>query len=189
MATRTDTPPAPSFAAEALKQKSSNTNAPLPRALAKEVGKKFSAKPAPGQRAPRIPFLGFLDAEGKVMEAPELEKVLTPERRNFLKQIARFGPVVRLLHEQEVGYLELGNGRVTEIIVTPVFNDGHLIGAVVYGIKFFDVVADAAERVIAEVGDIESGTWIEGKLYTRTIPDAVREYIREHGLLEPISRQ
>ena len=167
--------PAPGFIAEPLKQKLSSTNAPLPRPLAKAVGKKIGAKPAPGQRAPRIPYLGFLDAEGTVMEAPELEKVLAPERRNFLKQIARFGSVVRLIHEQEVGYLELGNGRVTEIIVTPVFNDGHLIGAVVYGIKFFDVVADAAERAIVEVSDIESGTWIEGKLYTRTIPDAVRD--------------
>lgn len=176
----TDTPPAPARARAWLHRRTVEAKAfqheRLPsRPLAKEVGKKFGAKPAPGQRAPRIPFLGFLDAEGKVMEAPELEKVLTPERRNFLKQIARFGPVVRLLHEQEVGYLELGNGRVTEIIVTPVFNDGHLIGAVVYGIKFFDVVADAAERVIAEVSEIESGTWIEGKLYTRTIPDAVRD--------------
>lgn len=167
-------PPPTGFIAEALRDKLSSTNAPRPRPFAKDLPKKAGGKSAPVPRPARVPFLGFLDAEGKVLEAPELERFLTPERRNFLKLIARFGKVVKQLKEQEVGYLELGNGRVTEVVVTPVFDGQTLLGAVVYGIQFFDVVADATERVIAEVSDIKSGTWLEGKLYTRTIPDSLR---------------
>ncbi len=125
-------------------------------------------------RAPRVPYLGFLDADGKVLEAPELGRFLTADRRFFLDRITRFGKVIGHLQEQQVGYLELRNGRITEIIVTPVRDDEKLVGAVVYGIPFFDVAADATERAISEITDIESGTLLEGKLYTHTIPEVVR---------------
>ena len=168
-------PPPASPVPETLRTNLPTTNTLRPGPLLKDLAKKSTPKTRPIPRAPRVPFLGFLDAEGKVLEAPELERFLTPERRNFLKLIARFGRTVKHLQEQQLGYLELGNGRVTEIIVTPVFDGQRLLGAVVYGIQFFDVVADATERVLADVSDIQSGTWLEGKLYTHSIPADLRE--------------
>jgi class 3 adenylate cyclase len=147
--------------------------APDKRAVAaKEIARRLAA--AKLTRAPRVPFLGFIDADGKVLEAPDLNRFLTPERRNFLDRIASFGKVVGRLQEQQVGYIELRNGRITEVIVTPVRDEEKFVGAVVYGIPFFDVAADYTERAIADITDIETGTFLSGKLHTHTIPEPVR---------------
>lgn len=149
-------------------------SSPDKRAVAaKEIARRLAA--AKLTRAPRVPFLGFIDADGKVLEAPDLNRFLTPERRNFLERIASFGKVVGRLQDQQVGYIELRNGRITEVIVTPVRDDEKFVGAVVYGIPFFDVAADFTERAIADITDIETGTFLSGKLHTHTIPEAVRD--------------
>lgn len=121
------------------------------------------------------PYLGFLDVEGKVVPIPENTRLFTPDRLRFHERLARFGPLVSKLESQQVGYLDLGADRLTEVIVTPVRDDGQIIGAMVYGIQFFDIASALTEKVISDVSDIESGTWLEGRLYTRTIPAEIRE--------------
>jgi class 3 adenylate cyclase len=169
-------PPAP---AEKLKPaKPGNPPDKLRTTLARKLA---AANPA---RAPRVPYLGFLDADGKVLEAPDLARFLTAERRFFLDRIGRFGKIVGQLQEQQVGYLELRNGRLTEVIVTPVRDHEKLVGAVVYGIPFFDVATDANEKVFEDIMDIESGTFHEGKLYTRSIPEDVRAELTQQLAVE-----
>ncbi|MEN9575569.1 MAG: hypothetical protein RL514_3424 [Verrucomicrobiota bacterium] len=137
-----------------------------------ESPKKGGSRPAPPPPVKPTPYLGFLDAEGKVVPIPEHSSALAPDRRRFHERLARFGPLVTKLESQQVGYLDLGADRLTEVIVTPVRDAGQTIGAMAYGIQFFDLAA--SEQVISDVSDIESGTWLEGKLYTRTIPPEIR---------------
>ena len=121
------------------------------------------------------PYLGFLNAEGKVIEPPSILRQRLPDQVKFFERIAKFGQIVAKLESQQVGYLELGANRLTEVIVTPVRDGAETIGAMVYGIQFFDLASAATEKVISDVSDIESGTWLEGKLYTRTIPLEIRD--------------
>ncbi len=154
-----------------------------------ETAKKGGSRPAVPAPTPRTPYLGFIDAEGKVLEIPEASRFLTPDRQRFLAGLKRFGPLVSRLKSQQVGYLDLGGDRLTEVIVTPVRDGEQVIGAAVYGIQFFDIASAVTEKVISDVSDIESGTWLEGKLYTRTIPAEIRtelsrklaEEIRQHA--------
>lgn len=185
-------PPVPTGpVAEAIKQKI--------KAAAEELRGKTPARPGvkpgdskkpAGGRLPipaKTPYLGFIDSEGKVLEIPEVSRFLTPDRQRFLQGLKRFGPLVSKLESQQVGYLDLGGERLTEVIVTPVRDEGQTIGAAVYGIQFFDIASAVTEKVISDVSDIESGTWLEGKLYTRTIPADVRpELVRQ--LAEEIAR-
>lgn len=140
-----------------------------------ESAKKGGGRPVPPAAPKKMPYLGFLDAEGKVVPIPESMHQLSADRRRFHERLARFGPLVSRLESQQVGYLNLGADHLTEIIVTPVRDDEKLIGAMVYGIQFFDVASAVTEKIISDVNDIESGTWLEDKLYTRTIPDEVRD--------------
>jgi class 3 adenylate cyclase len=143
--------------------------------MTESTKKPGGGRPAAPALLKNTPYLGFLDAEGKVVPIPEDSQVLTPDRRRFDERLARFGPVVSKLESQQVGYLNLGADRLTEVIVTPVRDDGKIIGAMVYGIQFFDIASALTEKVISDVSDIESGTWLEGQLYTRTIPTEVRD--------------
>lgn len=140
-----------------------------------ESAKKASGQPVIAAPLKNMPYLGFLDAEGKVVPIPENSRQLTPDRLRFHERLARFGSLVSELESQQVGYLDLGADRLTEVIVTPVRDDGKIIGAMAYGIAFFDAASATTEKVISDVSDIESGTWLEGKLYTRTIPSEVRD--------------
>ena len=183
------TPPAPGPAAPladlkakqverlAIKQAESPKGAERLAAKMAESAKKGGVRPALPMAVPtpRTPYLGFLDAEGKVLPIPENARLISADRRRFNERLARFGPLVSQLESQQVGYLDLGADRLTEVIVTPVRNDGKVIGVMVYGIWFFDIASAATEKMISDVSDIESGTWLEGKLYTRTIPSEVRE--------------
>lgn len=153
-----------------------------------ESAKKGSGKPTVPAPAKTMPYLGFLDAEGKVVPIPESARQLLPDRQRFHERLVRFGSLVAKLESQQVGYLDLGSDRLTEVIVTPVRDAGQTVGAMVYGIQFFDIASAVTERVISDVSDIESGTWVEGRLYTRTIPPEIRdtlsaklsEEIRQH---------
>jgi class 3 adenylate cyclase len=186
-------PPVPSGPiAEAIKQKmKAAAEEQRAKSPARPGGKPADLlkKPAGGRPAipPKTPYLGFLDAEGKVLEIPEASRFLTPDRQRFLERLKRFGSLVSRLESQQVGYMDLGGDRLTEVIITPVRDDGQIIGAMVYGIQFFDIASAVTEKVISDVSDIESGTWLEGKLYTRTIPADIRpELIRQ--LADEISR-
>ncbi len=169
------------------------TNAPTPppappAPIAEAIKQKM--KKAAGGRAvtpAKQPYLGFLDAEGKVVPIPENSRLLTPDRRRFHERLTRFGPMVSKLESQQVGYLDLGADRLTEVIVTPVRDGGQTVGAVVYGIQFFDIASAVTEKVISDVSDIESGTWLEGKLYTRTIPAEIRTELSRQ-LTEEVAR-
>ncbi len=140
-----------------------------------EAAKKPGGRPVVPAPLKNMPYLGFLDAEGKVVPIPENARLLTPDRLRFHERLARFGPLVSKLDSQQVGYLDLGADRLTEVIVTPVRDDGTILGAMVYGIQFFDIASALTEKVISDVSDIESGTWLEGRLYTRTIPEEIRD--------------
>jgi class 3 adenylate cyclase len=173
-------PPAPAGpVAEAIKQKMKAAAEELRGKSPERPGAKpgEGVKKLPGGRLPippKTPYLGFIDAEGKVLEIPETSRYLTPDRQRFLAGLKRFGPLVSKLESQQVGYLDLGGERLTEVIVTPVRDEEQVIGAAVYGIQFFDIASAVTEKVISDVSDIESGTWLEGKLYTRTIPADIR---------------
>ena len=136
--------------------------------------KKLTGKLGAAPPVVRQPYLGFLDTEGNVIEPPGNARTRTPDRAKFFERLAKLGPVIKTLETQQVGYLELGGGRLTEVIVTPVLDEGRILGAMVYGIQFFDAASAATEEVISGVLDIQSGTWMEGRLHTSTIPASVR---------------
>lgn len=154
-----------------------------------ESPKKGGVKTSVPAPAKTTPYLGFLNADGKAVQVPENPRQLSPDRRRFHERLERFGTLVSRLESQQVGYLDLGSDRLTEVIVTPVRDAGQTVGAMVYGIQFYDIASAVTERVISDVSDIESGTWVEGRLYTRTIPPEIRdtlsaklsEEIRKHS--------
>lgn len=154
-----------------------------------ESPKKGGVKASVPAPAKTTPYLGFLNADGKAVQVPENPRQLSPDRRRFHERLERFGTLVSRLESQQVGYLDLGSDRLTEVIVTPVRDAGQTVGAMVYGIQFYDIASAVTERVISDVSDIESGTWVEGRLYTRTIPPEIRdtlsaklsEEIRKHS--------
>lgn len=155
--------------------------------MAETAKKAGGGRPAVPPPLKQMPYLGFLDADGKVVPIPEHARLLTPDRLRFHERLARFGPIVPKLESQQVGYLNLGADRLTEVIVTPVRDDGKIIGAMVYGIQFFDMASAVTEKVLSDVSDIETGTWLEDKLYTRTIPEAIRPELTRQ-LADEISR-
>ena len=124
-------------------------------------------------------FFGFFDAKGSLIAPPagpkfNLSQFLQQPR--FRQQMNQIGRVVPTLKEQQVGYIDPdvdpSRPRLLEIIVTPMIDavSSELIGALVLGFPYADT-----EQVISEVSDIKNGTWLEGRLYTKTIDDAVRK--------------
>lgn len=126
-------------------------------------------------------FFGFFDAKGSLIppaEGPKFNLAQFLKRPRFRQQMTQIGRVVPNLTEQQVGYLDPDidptQPRLLEIIVTPMIDavNSELIGALVLGFPYADT-----EQVISELSDIKNGTWLEGRLYTKTIPISVRQNV------------
>ena len=124
-------------------------------------------------------FFGFFDAKGSLIAPPSGPKFNLAQflkQARFRQQMEQIGRVIPNLTEQQVGYLDPdidpARPRLLELIVTPMIDaaTSELIGALVLGFPYADT-----EQVISEVSDIKNGTWLEGRLYTKTIDDAVRK--------------
>jgi len=156
----------------------------LPEAFrqAQAAGAKLPAfRPeAPPQRR-NASFLLFLDAEGRMLPNPKRDLSELGNRDRMLEQLAKIGSAVTNIDSQVVGYINphaaKNQNLLLEIIVSPVIDSvtREFNGALIIGFKF----ADRAEQTISEVSDIENGVWLEGRLFTRTIPEAAaRELTR-----------
>lgn len=174
------------------------TNAPapiepkLPPRTAEQ--KKDFPKPAPNPKTKGAPatkarpvtrppaaatFVGFMDEMGTVLQPtnglPAIYQTAT--RKRFREQLESMSTPLRKLEAQQTAYMDLtletdAHGRLLELICLPVF-DGETrerLGAFVLGFPYFD----RGEQAISDVSDIENGVWLQGRLYTRTIPEAVR---------------
>ena len=141
-------------------------------------------KPAPkGRPAVEPPaaatFIGFMDAAGSVLQpADGLPAIYqNAARKRFREQLEALAGPLRTLEAQQVAYMDLAMepgtpGRLLELICLPVLDNQtrQRLGTFVLSFPHFD----GGEQAISEVGDIESGVWFQGQLYTRTIPEAVR---------------
>ena len=65
-----------------------------------ESPKKGISKPNVPAPAKPTPYLGFLNAEGKVVPIPETARQLLPDRQRFHERLVRFGPLVPKLESQ-----------------------------------------------------------------------------------------
>jgi len=89
------------------------------------------------------------------------------------------------LKEQEVGYLALDldddQVQLREFIITPIVDpdDGSTLGALVVGLPLTDlgekVMYDFSRK--ADHGELLSGIWLDGRIYTQTVPEGVRELV------------
>jgi len=126
-------------------------------------------------------FIAFMDASGKLLEDPTWKQVAATMRERVQQQMSKLAPILGTLREQEVGYLAMGSEKrsaeLGEIIVTPIVDsttDQH-IGALVIGFPF----QDGGEETISDVNDVDNGVWVDGRLFSRTIPaDTVAELSR-----------
>jgi class 3 adenylate cyclase len=140
----------------------------------------------PGQPAPGAPgrsmneiFVRVLDANGKVLHPVDPRAgIVTPAgKRRLESQLGFIRKSIDNLEAQQVGYLapELGPGRtmLREVIVTRIVHPatGKTLGALVLGFP----LPGLGETVMKEMSEILSGIWLEGQIYSRTIPEELRE--------------
>lgn len=141
-----------------------------------------------GNRALSMPFVRVMDAQGTLIEMRDppsaLKKVFGKNKRQEqLRDFAKRTPV-EALEEQEIGYLatEIENQPVQlrECIVTPIFapDQKKAVGALLLGIP----VHDFGERTMFAFSKqmLSSGLWVDGKVYTETIPESAREEVTAH---------
>jgi class 3 adenylate cyclase len=158
-------------------------------------------QPPPPQLAGRTPSVTVLDARGKILQAkkPGLSIFRRPtpgENRKSQERLFASSVPSDILKEQEIGYLATemdGRGdpraggrdsrektvELREFIVTPIINAGteppeHL-GALIIGFP----VHDFGEGAMYDFSEstLKSGIWLDRKIHTRTIPDAVQEEV------------
>jgi class 3 adenylate cyclase len=191
-------PVPPDLARRAMELRKSN--APFPPDLVaklEEARRKAGlARPVqPPPRPPKAVFFVVLDADGRVME-PTTQRARSflhfEMRRRFQRQFEGARLDVRQLTAQQVGYFDAEGGRdrppLMEVVVTPIIDSAtrEVLGALALAFPFMDT----GEETISAVSEIENGLFVEGKLYSRTIPDDVRreltarlpEEIARHGV-------
>lgn len=121
-------------------------------------------------------FFRFVSAHGDVLPPndPRAGLLDTPDRARWERQLARAGSATSDPEVQQIGYLAPTVGRqprLHEVILTqiidPVRHEG--LGALAIGFAADDIDASA----FAERAQVESGVWLEGRLYTHAIPEAV----------------
>ncbi len=162
-----------------------NAMLPLDPKLAPPASKtKGTPKAAPKARPPVRPpaaatFVGFMDEAGTVLQPTNGLPTIyqSAARTRFREQLEAMSEPLRELEAQQTAYMDLAlegdaQGRLLELICLPVFDNetrGRL-GTFVLSFPYFD----RGEQAISEVGDIENGVWLQGRLYTRTISETVR---------------
>lgn len=140
-----------------------------------------------GPKSAAAPFVRILDAKGTLIELKEPPAALKKtfgknKRQEQLREFAKHVPVAAL-QEQEIGYLatEIENQPVQlrECIVTPIFAPDRkaAVGALLLGIP----VHDFGEKTMFAFSKklLSSGIWVDGKVYTETIPEGVRDEVAD----------
>ncbi|HSI64042.1 MAG TPA: adenylate/guanylate cyclase domain-containing protein [Candidatus Saccharimonadia bacterium] len=129
--------------------------------------------------------LAVVDAEGRIL-VPEKKRatfMFKPDLKNRTEIFSIFKdhPPAEVLKEQGIGYLpmrrETDNAQLREVILTPIVNQGtgNAIGALIMGFP----VRDFGESAMYQFSEkaLQSGIWLGGKVYSKTIPDEVQEAV------------
>ncbi len=152
--------------------------------VARAVARAAATAPNPGtpllMRNPQTLFR-VLNAQGEILRLPEGRSgsLKAAARKRFETQLAAVQQAMETLEEQPVGYLapERTNGiqQLLEVIVTKVADPDtkQTLGALVLGVPF----REDSEQDIKNLsqGGIESGVWLDDRLYGKTIPDGIRD--------------
>ncbi len=173
--TNAPAPSEPKLPPRTVEQKKENSRPPDAKAKPKTA-----PKPRPAVRPPAAAtFVGFIDETGTVLQPTNGLPAIyqSTVRKRFREQLEALAEPLRELEAQQTAYTDLTlendtQGRLFELICLPVFDDEtrERLGSFVLGFPYFD----RGEQSISEVSDIENGVWLQGRLYTRTIPEAVR---------------
>jgi class 3 adenylate cyclase len=134
--------------------------------------------PAPGTPGLRpATFFRFVGPDGRVLPSGDERAGLVGSlgRARWEEEIGRAAAALGGAEAQQVGYLApevAGAAALHEVVVTRIVDPvgGRLLGALALGFP----VDDVGESRSGGLGQIRSGIWLEGQLYSRTIPDAVR---------------
>ena len=148
---------------------------PQTQARIDELRRKAGVKTAPlSPRLREAMFVGFLDAEGKVLPDPAWSG--SSNAVQFQQQMVRIGAIVSSLTNQHVGYFDLQLDHrpnlLLELIVTPIVDavSAQVSGALVLSFPYLDL----GEQTISDVSDIDNGIWLDGRLYSHTIREPIR---------------
>ena len=138
-------------------------------------------------------YLRVLDADGTVLRAADATGS-TPRRGSAEREKAFDGQLAALSRSlsswatQEVAYLAPTDNSpapvLLEVVATRVTEPGtgKTLGAVILGSPLFD----RAEEM-RDISEVVSGIWLDGQLYTRTIPEALRASLI-HGIRTETAR-
>lgn len=136
--------------------------------------------------------VAVVDSEGRIL-VPRKDRATFMARDTKLKNRSEVFPIFKehpaseILKEQEIGYLPARRDGVgahlREVILTPISNgeSGKILGALVMAFP----VQDFGETAMYQFSEraLLSGIWMDGRMYSRTIPselhDQVAERIRE----------
>jgi class 3 adenylate cyclase len=129
--------------------------------------------------------LAVVDAQGRIL-VPENKRatfMFRPDLKNRSEVFSIFKEhaAAEVLKEQEIGYLpmrkEADSAQLREIILTPIVNQGtgETIGALIMGFP----VRDFGESAMYQFSEkaLQSGIWLGGRVYSRTIPEEVHETV------------
>lgn len=142
----------------------------------------------PGRRF-EVPMIRVVDANGEPFPTTDPRAGLigrvAPAQLDAMRAFMARVSGTNLLDQQEVGYLAMENeeGRIhlREFVVTPVLQPvaKTVLGALVLGFQF----SDLGEQFLFDFtkgsssGQILGGIWLDGRLHSQTIPQALRERV------------
>ncbi len=133
--------------------------------------------------------VAVVDAEGRIL-VPKRDRPTFMIRDAKVKNRTEVFPLFKdhppaeVLKEQEIGYLparrDKDGSQLREVILTPVVNQGkdETPGALVMAFP----VQDFGESAMYQFSDkaLLSGIWLDGKVYSKTIPDEIQTAVSSH---------
>ncbi|MBU6401792.1 MAG: adenylate/guanylate cyclase domain-containing protein [Verrucomicrobia bacterium] len=133
----------------------------------------------------RATFLRLLDARNRVLEPPaSVEAGLGRPwlRQRFQQQLSLIASALSGQSGQQVGYLAPrnadGHARLLEVIVTKIIDvrNGEQVGTLVLGFPVPDLMPNprAAKQLNPEASPLQSGLWLEDRLYSSELPEDLR---------------
>lgn len=145
----------------------------------------------PSSRNSNLPTIAVVDMEGRVLESKDARasfmKRLAQENSNAtrntqLKIFIQKKPG-EFFTQQRIGYLATDRDsdkvELREVIVTPITHptSGKMLGALVMGY----LVKDFGEKAMYEFSQkkLLSGIWLDGKIYSQTIPEEIRDEVSQ----------
>ncbi len=127
-------------------------------------------------------FIRVVDAEGVTLADPLAEGQFQRRDRETGRKLEWFqSRSVKELKRQEVGYLAVdGAGRVPmlrEVVITPIIDHvepgAPAIGALITGFPLINM----GEQQLSDMSRIRTGILLDGRLYSRTIPEDLHEML------------